>query len=667
MWGELEAVNWAALEHNHGPADDVPGLLRRCAGPDSEDAGDAAFELLDHLIHQGGWICSAVPVALPFLLRLAATPSVPVPSRSAMLDLVARMAAEARQVTEKFVDPGWEPACASALPEVLALLADPAPEIRRGSAHLLGVCDSPGEHVLPALFRCWQAEADPVARLDVVLGLGRAVEREPAGVHAAAVHDLLRELLDAPEEQVRLAAVHALASVDHDLPVRRLSVLLEAIRNPSVELWRHTGSVEAGVQGVQHWTGALFTGPSPAFALGLLDEHPDVEQRIGALNQAGALLTRWRSPSAPLLPSIAARLDDPATEVRFRAAELMACLGPKAVAHADQVAALLDDTAARTTRAGSTVAEAAVWALARLNDARCLPGLIEAMAGSRSGFASASSYYPATIGLHHAVLPNLEEVLIFLPDHAESLLGPLGERLDAATDEHVVSRLCKVLADWGPAAEAAVPQLLGLLEDDRTWAAAAAALAGIGRAGNGARDLLLARTGPREERAEMAAWAWWKIGGEPGPALEVIGRAAGEKYISRASLRTLADLGPHAARYADQLRRLTADSDHWTSVEAAHALWAVTGDTETTVPAMTAAVRALADGTCLPVALPALRYLALTGRAARPAAQLLRDVPSRDQRLRSNGGWRGFTEDEAVRDALEELYAACESPAVTTC
>ncbi|MBM7440378.1 hypothetical protein [Streptomyces sp. HB132] len=504
-----------------------------------------------------------------------------------------------------------------------------------------------------------------MARLDLLLALGRAVEREPAGVHAAGVFDLLRELLDAPERQMRLAAVHALAPADRDLPVRRLGVPLDAIRAPSVELWRHTASVEAGVQGVHHWTGALSTGPSPAFALGLLDEHPDVEQRIGALNQVGALLIRWRSPSAPLLPGIAARLDDPVTEVRFRAAELMACLGPKAMAHSDRIAALLDDTAARTTRAGSTVAEAALWALARLNDARCLPGLIEAMAGSGSGFASTSSYYPATIGLHHVVLPNLEEILSFLPDHAEPLLGPLGERLVAATDEHVVSRLCKVLADWGPAAEAAVPQLLGLLEDDRTWVVAAEALAGIGRAGNGARDLLLARTAPREEHAETAAWAWWKIGGEPGPALEVIGRAAGEKRISRASLRTLADLGPHAAGYADRLRGLTADSDHWISVEAAHALWAVTGDTATTVPAMTAAVRALADGTCLTVALPALRYLALTGHAARPAAQLLRDVPFRDQRLSSNGGWRGFTQDEAVRAALDELYAACDSPAVT--
>ncbi|WP_031097181.1 HEAT repeat domain-containing protein [Streptomyces sp. NRRL S-15] len=666
MWVGLEAVDWTELEHNHGPAGDMPGLLRRCAGPDAQDAADAAFEISDHLFHQGGWICSAASVALPFLLRLAATPGVPVPGRRAMLDLVARLAAEAGQVNGESVDPGWETAWERALPEVLALLADPSPEIRRDTAHTLGVCGSPGESVLPSLLRCWEEDEDPVVRLDLVLGLGRAAEREPVGAQAAEVFDLLRELLDAPDPQIRLAAVHALAPTDPGLPVRRLGFLLEAIRDPSVELWRHTASVEADVQGVHHWTAALFTGPSPTFTLGLLDEHPDGEQRIGALNQAGGLLTRWRSPTAALLPSLSARLDDPIAEVRFRAVELLACLGPKAVAHADQVASLLEDTAARTTRTGQTVAEAAVWALARFNDPRCLPGLMEAMAGARSGFASAFAYYPVTDGLHHSVLPAIEEVLSFLPDHAELLLAPLGERLEAATDEHAVNRLCKVLAGWGPAAKAAVPQLLGLLEDDRTWAAAAHALAGIGRAGNGARDLLLTRSGPGEERAELAAWAYWKVGGDPGPALEAIGRTAAGAFLPRSSLRTLAGLGPHAARYADQLRTLTADADHWTRIEAAHALWAVTGDTETTVPAMTTAVRALAEGTCLPVALPALRCLALTGRAARPAAQLLRGLPSWDQRFCSNGGWRAFTQDEAVRAALEELFAACDSPVVTT-
>ncbi|WP_240501696.1 hypothetical protein, partial [Streptomyces neyagawaensis] len=57
------------------------------------------------------------------------------------------------------------------------------------------------------------------------------------------------------------------------------------------------------------------------------------------------------------------------------------------------VAALLDDTAVRATRGGETVAEAAVWALARMDDPRCLPRLTEHVAGTRPGFASVGAYY----------------------------------------------------------------------------------------------------------------------------------------------------------------------------------------------------------------------------------------------------------------------------------
>ncbi|GHG34645.1 hypothetical protein [Streptomyces zaomyceticus] len=656
----LNAVDWAALRHNYGSAEDVPDLLRRCAGPDPDDAVDAAFDLLNQLFHQGGWICSAAPAALPFLLRLAASPAVPLPSRRAVLELVWRLAAEAGQVAERFLDPGWQSAWERALPKVLVLLTDPAPGIRRDSAHLLAVCDSPGELVLPTLVRAWQAEVDPATRLDVVLALGRAVGREPAGPQATEVLEVLRGLLDGPEAQTRLAAVHALAPAAPNLPVQRVDLLLEAVRDPSVELWRHTSSVDAGIKGVHHWTAALFTGPSPTFTLGLLEDHPDDDQRVGALAQAGALLAQWRSVTADLLPSLAARLDDPTLEVRFRAAELLACLGPAAVAHADEVAVLLDDTAARDTRKRQTAAEAALWALARMNDPRCVPGLIKLMTDTRSGFATGSPGYPVTDGLHHAVLPSVHEVLGCLPDHAELFLPAIGEQLDAVTDDRVLNSLCRVLAGWGPAAKAAVPQLLGLLEDDRTWAAAAKVLARIGVAGNGARDLLLARSSSGEARAEVAAWAYWKVGGEPGPALEALGHVAAEGSIRRPSLRMLADLGPHAAFYADQLRVMAADNDPWTRVEAGHALWATTGDFETSVPAMTSAVQELTNGVYLPVMLPAVRYLTQVGRPARPAAQLLRGVLTGDQRLRSNGCWRGFTQDEAIRAALEELLAACD-------
>jgi hypothetical protein len=34
VWDDLGQVRWAGLKHNYGTAEDVPGLLRACAGRD---------------------------------------------------------------------------------------------------------------------------------------------------------------------------------------------------------------------------------------------------------------------------------------------------------------------------------------------------------------------------------------------------------------------------------------------------------------------------------------------------------------------------------------------------------------------------------------------------------------------------------------------------------
>ncbi|MBL1096470.1 HEAT repeat domain-containing protein [Streptomyces coffeae] len=652
----LDAVGWAGLSHGYGSAEDVPDLLRRCAGPDPVDADSAADDLLDLLYHQGGWICPTASAALPFLLRLAARPEVP--SRRAVLDLVAMLAYEAGQVAERFLDPGWAPSWARVLPDVLALLADPAAEIRRAAAEILGVCQSPGEVVLPALLRCWETEEEPKSRLDLVLALGRAALREPAGPEAARVHDLLRGLLHGPEPQVRLAAVHALAPGEPGLPARELDLVLAAIRHPSVAEWQGTSMVDnGGARGAQAMTAALLTGPSPAFVLGLLADHPDEAQRIGALEQAGGLLVEWRSPTAALLPALAARLDDPAAEARFLAAELLACLGPSAAAHADAVAGLLEDPGLPAAHRDGTVGDAALWALARMTDPRCVPAVIELLMGARPGFTWVSAYSSARGGVHYPALPALHEVLARLPDHAEPLLPVICDRLGTATEDDLRAELGTVLASWGTAAEPAVPRLVPLLADDRRWTAAATALAGIGAADSAACELLRARVLDGGADAQLAAWAYWKTGGEPDVALSVLGPAAADGGSPLTALRRLADLGPYAARYADRLRTLTTVGD-WTGVEAAHALWAATGDTEHTVPALLTAVRPLADGRYLPVILAAVRYLTRMGPAARPAARLLCEVPDDDRRLHYFAGWRAFTEDESLRAAVAALLAA---------
>jgi hypothetical protein len=656
MWEGLDAVDWAGLKHNYGTAQDVPALLRRCAGPDARDAEEAADDLTNLLFHQGGWICPAAPAALPFLLRLGALPEVP--CRRTVLDLVSVLAAEAGQVTERFLAPAWAPAWERALPEVLALLAAPEAEVRRAAADILADCTSPGELVLPALLECWRAERDLASRLDLIVALGSAVRREPAGPRAAEALALLHRLLEDAEPQLRLAAVHALAPDEPGLAAGNLRHLLDAVRDPGVEVWRHTSAVKAGVHSLQYRAGKLFAG-SPAsytsYVLGLLADHPDDEQRIGALGQAAEVLRRWRSPVEDLLPAVAARLVDPSAEVRFRAAELLACLGPAATAYADTVAALLDDAGSPGSRSGGTVADAALWALARMNDPRCVPGLVTRMAGAPSAFPS---HGILSSGDHHLpLLPALHEVLALLPDHAASLLPAVCDRLDACGDQQELSRLCEVLAVWGPAARAAVPRLVRLLERDGSWTAAATALGGIGAEDGRARELLLGRSADQGVDAALAAWAYVRTGGDPARALQVLGPATTRDDVRHPHLRRLADLGAHAAGLADRLRALARAEDVWTSVEAAHALWAATGETEIPVQRLLTAVAGLTEGHYLPVMLPAVRHLARIGRAAGPAARLLHEVPELDRRLYYFTGWRGFETDESIRAAVGELLA----------
>lgn len=669
MWEGLDTIDWAGLRHNYGSAHDVPDLLRRCAGPDHEDAVQAAGKLDAAVFHQGGGICSAAPATLPFLVDLAARPDNPV--RLELLELLTYLADTAALVAPERVDPAWGPAWERALPDLLQLLADPEPRIRRAAIDAVGRCASPGELTLPALLAQWDAERDPATRLDLALALGCAALRRPTGDRDTEALALLHRLLADREPQLRLAAVHALAPTDPGLAPRHLGAVLAALRDPGVGLWRETGAAGCGVLGMQSWTADLYQDSAAPYVLGLLADHPDAEQRAGALSLAGWLLSQRRSHTPALLPGIAARLTDPDPEVRFRATELLACLGPDAAARGDAVAGLLDDTGVFGN--SGTVADAAVWALARMGDPRCVPALVDRLTGPRLGFPCSSTHRSRLGSTHWPELPALHELLIPLQDHADRFVPAIRVRLRDADHPQLVRSLCEVLSVWGPLATAALPELLALLDGESTWMHAATALGSIGPAGGAAHDALRSRAAAAAAEAEteaasgrhavLAAWAAYRVGGEPGPALAVIGPAATEGRFRHPALRRLADLGPHAAPYADRLRELTADRDPWTVVEAAHALWAATGDTDTAVPALLAVCRPLLQGRYLPAMPAAVRHLTrIGGPAVHPTATVLAEVLHQDERLTASADWRAFTEDDALRAAVTDLLATAPRP-----
>ncbi|MFF0772241.1 hypothetical protein ACFYUK_25370 [Nonomuraea wenchangensis] len=76
----LDDVSWGDLEHAHGPADDIPGLLRELA--DGTEEWDEVLDELfgDDLLHQGDCYEATAP-ALPFLTQLIVADVVPARQR----------------------------------------------------------------------------------------------------------------------------------------------------------------------------------------------------------------------------------------------------------------------------------------------------------------------------------------------------------------------------------------------------------------------------------------------------------------------------------------------------------------------------------------------------------------------------------------------------------
>lgn len=147
-----------------------------------------------------------------------------------------------------------------------------------------------------------------------------------------------------------------------------------------------------------------------------------------------------------------------------------------------------------------------------------------------------------------------------------------------------------------------------------------------------------------------AAWAHWRVTGDPSLALPALARAA-----SHQDLRRLGDLGALAAGQADRLRRLRRSTDDRVRTEAAYAHYRITGDPAVAVGVLTEVARPLAAGECRPVMITALEHLATIGPAAAIAGPIARAVLDSPRRLSCFGGWHVFDADERLRAAATVL------------
>lgn len=75
MFGGINDVDWASLEHAYGPADDVPALLYGLASPDPAER-ESALDGMYGAVHHQGDVYDSTLACIPFLLELVGDPSV---------------------------------------------------------------------------------------------------------------------------------------------------------------------------------------------------------------------------------------------------------------------------------------------------------------------------------------------------------------------------------------------------------------------------------------------------------------------------------------------------------------------------------------------------------------------------------------------------------------
>src|SRR5262249_43234330 len=167
--GGLDQVDWAALEHAHGRATDVPVLLRAAAS-DDPDARELAFELLAESIWHQGSVYSATTPAVPFLYRMLEADETPDKQQVAVLlaSIARYQVATLPEDPSAVADEGWAAtrrAVAERLDLLYPFIRDRDWGVRHAVAWAIGRFPEIAARLLPALEAAYRREPNKAVRL----------------------------------------------------------------------------------------------------------------------------------------------------------------------------------------------------------------------------------------------------------------------------------------------------------------------------------------------------------------------------------------------------------------------------------------------------------------------------------------------------------------------
>ncbi|MET8989191.1 HEAT repeat domain-containing protein [Nonomuraea wenchangensis] len=631
----VDDVRWGELTYAYGGRCDVPALLRSLLAGD--EAFEAADELLNELHHQGGFVCTAAPAILPFLMEAAGSPRVP--CRPEVLEIIARLAGTAAVADARFVAAGWPQAWARARPGLLALLHDQDPAVRTGAIWALGEDTQDPDEVARALVSGWP-DPDASVRTDALLALGSLVERLSAAV-LPEVLIFLRDQESGADAHHATYATLALARALPGRPVPTTPIIAGLVAEPVPLPHSNLASRDP-----DHATANVLCNldrrSTESVCVALL-ARPEQRLRVAAVRAACEALVHTRAPGLlAALRGCVDTLEDPAAALGVLAAHAR-----REAAHdADLMAAHLE---------GPT-ANIAVWGLAWSGDDRAVPGLLGLLGQltqRKTAFtlharrAGKLSFWPGA--------PSLAELLTPCAPWVDSLIPAVAPHLRPDSADDLQRSLLEILAAWAATradgVARVVPELTALLDRDE-WGRAAGVVGAIGpRAAQAAPELeRLLGTSERRTLIEIA-WAHFQVTGDPEPALRILGPRLGEDHhVSR----RLGDLGPHATAHVPTLRLLAKALDPWTAHEAAHALIKITGDPGEGAHILIRPIAELLEGRPLPVASAAARALAGIDDLPGGHLAIMRDVLADDRRHSYWGGVTAISEDLELRALLAE-------------
>jgi hypothetical protein len=600
----IDEVDWAALRHAYGSAEDVPGWLRGLASADAAER-EAALDRMYGAVHPQGDVYDSTLACVPFLFALVGCEEVP--DRGGIVELLVSIGreSEGREADGTCASAG---SAVRARAEVFAGLSGDADAAVRGAAvgAVVRFVDEPAR-VLGLLRERITVERDDRVLLALAESLGLFVRRHPG--HADEALELLVAQSAAPfGPGLRLAALGQLAGCAPDrLPPGLVPLAVRLLRERSARwpvrpeeaegpgrdtlvgrLRRLWPSDEEGSQLLRTLHRALDDRVDDRIALleGQLT-CPDATDRCNAVWMSAGLMREWRADCAGLVTLIGAQLDAGQYRLPDAAVSVLTDLFRLAAPAADDLAALVSARPGlwvRQRERGVPTLGGPLKALVRSGDRRAVPVLGEILAG------------PVVPGDLGQAVRHLGRDAAPLAPLVRRRLGeiPVDSPETSAHAAPLLSALV-VLADATGGAQEALPEVLRLLPSvapaglRRGDAHVARLVRAVGACGPAAREAVpVLRELLDTEYASTVARALWETEGDATVVLPALLRELtdGEPRRRRLAAAALSPMGARARPAAGALRHLTESAHAGERATAACALWRIDRDAESVLPAL---------------------------------------------------------------------------------